>query len=347
VQEIMALIEFAKENPWAFANMVLETSGAYDALGNFANEQIAAIQESFPGMNGDVGQFVKDVANGVIDICNLDTNNLIKADNTKTPTGVLGFIPATSLQPVKAKGKYDLFQFQLRDALYKDNDKLKTLSDSGNTVGVQEYVSMLTAVHELAYNYHDRIASTGNPLGLTYSDDGLGSVYDKLNSVYNTLDDTTNILSSVYPNTTSTTTSGTTKGFSVNSLNSGLTAVANTVGGVTSGLNAATSFVLGETGFSFTAFKTEFNYYANEVLKKNPLWSPTTTKEFNERVNKIKSVMENNIGAIRNNPANATTSEAGSTSNSITTPSMGGFSSVLTGVNSVAKRALDGSWISS
>jgi hypothetical protein len=336
VKKIMALIEFVKENPWAALNMVLENSGAYDALGKLANEQIAAIQESFPGMTGDVGQFVKDVANGLVDICNLDMS-LIKADNTKVPEAVVGFIPATSRQPVEAKGKYDLFQFNLRDALNKDSDKLKKMSDEGDTVGVQEYVSMLTAVHELAYNYHDRIASTGNALGILDPGNDIGEFSNSLGSVYNILGDATNILSSVYPDTASTTatSSGTKKssGFSVDTLNAGLGSVANTIDGVTAGLSSVTSFAMGETGFSITALRNEFNFGAKEMLKKNPFWSKETIAEYNARVNKIKSAMENNVDAIRNNPANAKAS-AGEETTSSSGSSTGGISSLISSASS-------------
>lgn len=336
VKKIMALIEFVKENPWAALNMVLETSGAYDALGKLANEQIAAIQESFPGMTGDVGQFVKDVANGLVDICNLDMS-LIKADNTKVPEAVVGFIPATSRQPVEAKARYDLFQFRLRDALNKDSEKINTMNAAGNVVGVQEYVSMLTAVHELAYNYHDRIASTGNALGLLDPGNDIGEFSGTLGSVYGVLGDATSILSSVYPDTASTTTtsSGTTKssGFSVNTLNAGLGSIANTIDGVTAGLSSVTSFAMGETGFSITALKNEFNFSAKEMLKKNPFWSKETIAEYNARVNKIKSEMENNVDAIRNNPANAKASAAEATTLS-SGPSTSGISSLISSASS-------------
>jgi hypothetical protein len=339
VKKIMALIEFVKENPWAALNMVLENSGTYDALGKLANEQIAAIQESFPGMTGDVGQFVKDVANGLVDICNLDMS-LIKADNTKVPEAVVGFIPATSRQPVEAKGKYDLFQFNLRDALNKDSDKLKKMSDEGDTVGVQEYVSMLTAVHELAYNYHDRIASTGNALGILDPGNDIGEFSNSLGSVYNILGDATNILSSVYPGTASTTatSSGTKKssGFSVDSLNAGLGSIANTIGGVTAGLSSVTSFAMGETGFSITALRNEFNFGAKEMLKKNPFWSKETIAEYNARVNKIKFAMENNVDAIRNNPANAKAS-AGEETTSSSGSSIGGISSLISSASSLIR----------
>jgi hypothetical protein len=339
VKKIMALIEFVKENPWAALNMVLENSGAYDALGKLANEQIAAIQESFPGMTGDVGQFVKDVANGLVDICNLDMS-LIKADNTKVPEAVVGFIPATSRQPVEAKGKYDLFQFNLRDALNKDSDKLKKMSDEGDTVGVQEYVSMLTAVHELAYNYHDRIASTGNALGILDPGNDIGEFSNSLGSVYNILGDATNILSSVYPDTASTTatSSGIKKssGFSVDTLNAGLGSVANTIDGVTAGLSSVTSFAMGETGFSITALRNEFNFGAKEMLKKNPFWSKETIAEYNARVNKIKSAMENNVDAIRNNPAHAKAS-AGEETTSSSGSSIGGISSLISSASSLIR----------
>lgn len=339
VQKILALIEFIKENPWAFVNMVLENTGAYEAIGNYASEQFGALTSQF----GETGQFVKDVANGLVDVCNLDISGnpiatLIKADNTKTPTAITKFIPATSKQPTDAKAKYDFFQFELRDALKKDSSKVKKMSDEGDTVGVQEYVSMLTAVHELAYNYHDRIAETGSGAGI------LGeSASNALSSTYSVLSDVTNILSSVYPNSSTTSTSsGSTKAsaFSVDTLNSGLGSIANTIGGVTAGLNTATSVLSGN--FSLTGIKNEFNYYSKEMLKKNPFWSKETIKEYNARVKKIQSSMENNADAIRNNPANAKATNVSTSSSS-----SGGTSPLFSSITSTASRVLDGSWISS
>lgn len=318
VQKILALIEFIKDNPWAFLNSVLEATGVYDKIGTFANEQVEALKSQFPGITegiSDVAGFVKDVANGLVDICNAvdihgnPISQYIKADNTKVPSAIAGFIPATSRQPSEAKGKYDLFQFRLRDALYKDNDKIAELKNEGNTAGLEEYVSMLTAVHELAYNYHDSVAATGSGSGLLSSS---STTADGLDSVYNILGQATNILSSVVPQTsstaaTSTTTSGSTQRstFSVDSLNSGLTTAANAIGGVASSIGAVGSFLSGETGFSLVALKNEFNYFADNTLAKNPTWSPETVKEYKKRVNKIKYEIENNADAIRNNPANA------------------------------------------
>ena len=330
VQQIMALIEFIKDNPWAFANMVLEATGVYAKLGAIANEQIAALKSSFPGITegiGDVGKFVGDVANGLVDICNAvdgfgnPISSFIKADNTKVPEAIAGFIPATSRQPSEAKGKYDLFQFRLRDALSKDSNKIESFKAEGNTAGLQEYVSMLTAVHELAYNYHDSIAATGSGSGLLSSGNG---VSDNLSSVYNMLEGVTGALSSVYPqqsssaDATTTTTGGSVKSstFSVASLNSGLGAVSNVIGGVTSSLGSVENFLSGETGFSLTALKNEFNYFAKDTLLKNSTWSDSTIKEYNRRLNKIKYEMENNSSAIQNNPANASLSRASGTETS-------------------------------
>lgn len=330
VKKIMALIEFIKDNPWGFLNAVLEASGAYAKLGSLANEKLEELKAAFPNTSaavGDVAGFVKDVANGLVDICNnVDINGnpiatLIKADNTRVPEVVSGFNPPTSRQPIEEKARYDLFQLRLRDALYKDSEKMDAMNAAGNITGVQEYVSMLTAVHELAYNYHDRIASTGYGTGLIDSDGpdspiGFGG---KLNSAYTILGDATSILSSVYPQNTTetpatvTSTSGGKKktAFSIDSLNSGLGAVANTISGVTAGLNSVTSFMSGETGFSLKAFKNEFNYAAKETLRKNPFWSKETISEYNKRVNRIKFEMETNAEAIRNNPANASAASAG------------------------------------
>ena len=348
VQQIMALIEFIKDNPWAFANMVLEATGAYAKLGAIANEQIDALKSQFPGITsgiGDVAGFVKDAANGLVDICNaVDINGnplakYIKADNTKVPEAIVAFIPATSRQPVEAKGKYDLFQFRLREALNKDTDKINTLTAEGDTVGVQEYVSMLTAVHELAYNYHDRIAATGSGSGLL---SGSSTTSDGLDSVYNILSEATGILSSVYPqnsgttNITTTDTSGSKKkaGLSVDTLNSGFNTAANIVSGITSGVGSVGSFLSGETGFSLTGLKNEFNYFAKETLLKNPAWSSETVNEYNKRVNKIKYEMENNSEAIRNNPANAGASAASSVNSASSSSSSG--SSFLNRISSFA-----------
>ena len=273
---------------------------------------------------GDVGGFINDVANGLVGICNnVDINGnpiatMIKADNTKVPEIISGFIPATSRQPVEAKAKYDFFQFQLRDALNKDTNKVKTMSEQGNSLGVQEYVSMLTAVHELAYNYHDRIAETGSPSGLLGS-----SANGKLSGVYDTLSSVTDIFSGAYPQSTSTSSSGSK---STSALNTGLSAITGGLGGVSSSLGAVSSFLSGETNFSLSSLKNEFNYAVNETLKKNPKWSKETIKEYKERANRIKFEMENNSEAIRNNPANA---KAASTSASSSTSALSSLSKTL------------------
>ena len=345
VQKILALIQFVKDNPWAFANMVLEATGVYDKIGTFANEQIEALKSQFPGITegiGDVAGFVKDVANGLVDICNaVDINGnpisqYIKADNTKVPKAIAGFIPATSRQPVEAKAKYDLFQFKLRDALYKDNEKIKKYQDDGDTVGLQEYVSMITAVHELAYNYHDRIASTASPSGLLSINSGDSGFLD---SAYGILSDATSILSSVYPqnaastNITTTNSSGSKKkiGLSVDTLNSGLSTLSGAIDGVTSGLGSVSNFLSGQTGFSLTGLKNEFNYFAKDTLSKNPSWSSETVNEYNKRVNKIKYEMEVGAEAIRNNPANAGVSQGSGVSSTSTSSSPSFLASAFKG----------------
>lgn len=329
VKKILALIEFIKDNPWAFLDQVLKASGAYAAIGSVANEALSSISEQFPGISagvGDVAGFIKDVANGVVDICNnVDINgnpiaNLIKADNTKVPTAILGFDPITIRQPVEAKAKYDLFQFRLRGALYKDGDRIRSMTEDGNLAGVQEYVSMLTAVHELAYNYHDRIASTGSGSGslLDGNASSAGSIFD---STYNVLGSAANILSGVTRQTTTTTSGGSKKTlFSVDSLNSSLSSAANTISGVGAGIGAVGSFLSGENRYSLSAFKNEFNFSARETLNRNQNWSSSTVAEYTERVNRIKYEMENNADVIKNNPANKKVITSGQIQNTTSGP---------------------------
>jgi len=318
VQKIMELIEFVKNNPYAFLDQVLTASGAYKKLGSIANETIANIENTFPNSAstvGDVGQFITDVANGIIDVCEAvdiygnPIANKITADNTAVPTAVRGFIPLTNQQPSAAKTDYEYFQFHLRDALYKDGDKIKSLKDSGNVAELRDYMTMLTAVHELAYNWHDNIASVAAPVGLLSVsqatrlqnvEDILGTASGLLQGIYGT----PNAINSSAPiNTTSASgvrenTSPATAG-----LNAGLTAAANGLRAVSGGVSAIGSFISGETQYSLRLFKNEFNFAVKQQLAKHPYWSASTVKEYNERVQRIHYEMQEGTPAILSNPA--------------------------------------------
>jgi hypothetical protein len=195
---------------------------------------------------------------------------------------------------------------------------------------------MITAVHELAYNYHDRIASTASPSGLLSINSGDSGFLD---SAYGILSDATSILSSVYPqnaastNITTTNSSGSKKkiGLSVDTLNSGLSTLSGAIDGVTSGLGGVSNFLSGQTGFSLTGLKNEFNYFAKDTLSKNPSWSSETVNEYNKRVNKIKYEMEVGAEAIRNNPANAGVSQGTAGSSTSTTASSSFLASAFKG----------------
>jgi hypothetical protein len=313
VQKIMELIEFIKNNPYAFLNQILTATGTYKKLGSIASETVTNIEKTFPDSAsavGNVGQFIVDVANGVIDICEAadlygnPITNKISADNTKVPKPVRGFVPLTNRQPMSAKSDYDYFQFHLRDALYKDNDKIKSLKDSGNTVELRNYVTMLTAVHELAYNWHDKIASTAAPVGLLSA-----SQATNLQNIEDTLVNFGGVLEGIYgqPDTINSSTEISTRslsGVTQNSLiNTGLNAASTGLGALSGALNATGNFLSGETKYSLRLYRNEFNFAVKQQLAKHPYWSAETVKEYNERVQRIQYEMETGTPAIRNNPA--------------------------------------------
>ena len=318
VQKIMELIEFVKNNPYAFLDQVLTASGAYKKLGSIANETIANIENTFPNSAstvGNVGQFIADVANGIIDVCEVvdiygnPMSSRINADNTAVPQGVEGFTPLINRQPTAQKTAYEKFQYRLRTALYKDNEKIRQLNASGDVVGVRDYVSMLTAVHELAYNWHDSIASKSAPVGLLSVsqatglqnvEDILGTASGLLQGIYGTPN---SIKSSSAINTTSA--SGTRENVSpaTTGLNIGLTAAANGLGAISGGLSAIGNFISGETQYSLRLYKNEFNFAVKQQLAKHPYWSADTVKEYNERAQRIQYVMQEGTQAILNNPA--------------------------------------------
>ena len=318
VQRIMELIEFIKNNPYAFLNNVLTATGAYTALGNVASETINKIESSFPDASsavGDVGKFIANVANGVVDICqtlDLYGNPMsarINADNTKVPASIVGFTPLVNRQPTTQKIAYEKFQYRLRTALYKDNEKIKQLNASGDVVGVRNYVSMLAAVHELAYGWHDKIASTSAPVGLLSASQATG-----LQDAENILDTAGGLLQGIYGtpnaiNSSSQITTASASGvkqnapFLTSQLNTGVTAATSGLGVISDALNATGNLLSGETKYSLRVFKNEFNFNVKKQLAKHPYWSNETTKEYNERVQRIQYEMENSTLAILNNPA--------------------------------------------
>jgi hypothetical protein len=315
IQKILDLIKFIKDNPFAFLNMVLEASGAYAAVGQLANDTVASLTNQFPavtGAIGDVGGFVKGVANGAIDICNaLDAagspiSPYVKADNTKSPEAVIGFNPAVFRQPLEAKAKYDQFQLQIRGSLNKDNDKLNTLRNEGDEIGLYEYASMLTSVHELAYNYHDQVASRGGGTGLMTGNSLSSSGLDS-DSLYDMLGEAAGTIAALTPAGSSSTNSG---------LSSSINAASNAIGGVTAGASAVGNFLVGGNIASLAGLKSAFNFAVKDTLTKNPTWSSETINDYNKRVNAIKGDIESNADAIQNNPANLTLTPAAQISSS-------------------------------
>jgi len=315
-KRILELVEFIKNNPWAFLDQVLVASGTYQKLGSIATETISEIQNTFPELSdsvGDVGQFIADVANGVIDVCQaLDIygnpiSNRISVDNTRVPRGVVGFVPLTNNQPTRQKASYEKFQYRLKDALYKDNARIQRLQTEGNITELRNYVTMLTAVHELAYNWHDSIASYAAPLGLLNS-----SQATDLQNTENTLNILNGALQSIYDTGTSSgaqTTTSSSSGTAVSSsqltgqLNDGFTSVANSLGVVSGALGGVDSFLSGQTLYSLRILSNEYNTAVEKQREKHPYWSDEILKEYNERVQRIRFEMQNSTSAILNNPA--------------------------------------------
>ena len=332
VQKILALIEFIKNNPYAFLNSVLEASGAYAAVGQLANDAVASLTTQFPavtGAIGDVGGFVKGIADGAIDLCNaLDAagnpiSQFVKADNTKSPEPVIGFNPAVFRQPLEAKAKYDQFQLQIRGSLNKDNDKLNALRNEGNEVGLYEYAAMLTSVHELAYNYHDQVASRGGGTGLmtgnSLSSGGLDS-----DSLYDMLGEAAGTIAALTPAGSSSTNSG---------LSSSINAASNAIGGVTTGASAVGNFLAGGNIASLAGLKSAFNFSVKDTLTKNPTWSSETVNDYTKRVNAIKGDIESNADVIQNNPANLTLTPASQISSSSSSSLSSSSSSLTAGLS--------------
>lgn len=323
IQKILQLIEMIRKNPLGFLDSVLAASGAYTAIGNKFNSAVSSIKDQFPdaaGAVGDVGEFAKGIYNKSIDFCKATDkfgnplSSFVKTDITKVPAMVAGFLPATVRIPVEQKTGYDYFMFQIKHALEKDNDVIKKLQDSGNEVALREYITMITAVNELAYNYHDKIAATANPKGLldiSYNMDSgrsekLDNIMGQVGAV-SSLVGSLNSLSTAAPATTPSPGSANASalGF-VSSLNTGLTTISGGLDTVTSSLATTRNYATGNA-FSIAPFKSEFNIAVKETLAKNPTWSASTVKEFNLRVNRIKFEIQAGVDSIRNNPAFART----------------------------------------
>jgi hypothetical protein len=168
---------------------------------------------------------------------------------------------------------------------------------------------MLTAVHELAYNWHDNIASTAAPVGLLSVSQATG-----LQNVEDILGTASGLLQGIYgtPNAINSSASiNTTSAFGTREntppatagLNAGLTAAANGLAAVSGGVSAIGSFISGETQYSLRLFKNEFNFAVKQQLAKHPYWSASTVKEYNERVQRMQYVMQEGTPAILSNPA--------------------------------------------
>jgi hypothetical protein len=296
VQKLMELIQFVKDNPWAFANAVLESSGAYAKTGAFVGDQLEKLQAAFPEAN-NIGQTIKDVAAGVVNVCNLvDTNSgpvarLIKADTRLAPELIPGFNPPVYRQPTVQKTEYDYMLFRLSEPLFKDNEKIQSLKAAGDEAGLRDYITMLGAVHELAYNYHDDIASTAAPVGLLSS-----SAATSLDETYNNINNVNGILQGIYGapsgdvlQSTTTSTAGT---------------VTNAVlSGFDRGVNIASAALTGNVKEALLAFSSKYDYSVKATLENHPYWRPETIKEFTDRTNSIRNELKSGTQAIRSNPA--------------------------------------------
>jgi hypothetical protein len=341
IQKILELIEMIRKNPLGFLDAVLAASGAYTAIGNTFNSAVSSIKEQFPDASaavGDVAEFTKGVYTKAVDFCKATDNfgnplsNIVKADITKVPAMVAGFLPANTRMPVQQKIGYDYFMFQIKEALEKDNDVIKKFQDSKDEVALREYITMITAVNELAYNYHDKIAATANPKGLLdipyNAESGRSETLDEIIGTVSGVSSLVGSLNSLNSSTATTTPSNnnssgsasnnSSKGI-ISSLNTGLTSIAGGIDTVTSAIGVATNYLTG-SAFSIAPFKSEFNTAVKETLAKNPTWSAATVKEFNRRVNRIKFEIESGADSIRNNPAFARTASISTDATTTTAP---------------------------
>ena len=163
VQKIADTIKKVKDSPETLLDAVIKKSGLPG--------EIAKLKAQFPFADIDA---LLDKGNAICNAPNFDLlGNLlgpkITADPTKTAKPVVKFTPPQITFDNERKGNYDNFMFQLKDLLTKDNTKIDYLSKN-NPSGVSEYISMITAINEIAHGQHDAIAkSNGAPAGVTSS----------------------------------------------------------------------------------------------------------------------------------------------------------------------------------
>jgi hypothetical protein len=149
VKGVSDTITKIKENPQGLIDSVIKASGA--------PAEIAKLKAKFPTADID-GLLAKGAA-----IC--DSLGKIVADPTKTAKPVVKFTPPQISFDSDRKGNYDNFLFQLRDGLAKDSTKIDFLSKN-NPAGVGEYISMISAINEIAHKHHDIIAKTAGISGV-------------------------------------------------------------------------------------------------------------------------------------------------------------------------------------
>lgn len=163
VQKISDKITEIKENPETLLDSVIKKSGLPG--------EIDKLKSKFPFADIDA---LLDKGNAICNSANFDIlGNLlgpkIMADPTKTAQPVVKFTPPQITFDNERKGNYDNFMFQLKDVLTKDNTKIEYLAKN-NPAGVNEYISMITAINEIAHSQHDSIAkATGTPTGVATS----------------------------------------------------------------------------------------------------------------------------------------------------------------------------------
>jgi len=161
VQAIIIMIQNIRNNPLGFLDSVLASTGVYATV----NDQIHALESQFPAIPGGVAAVLNDIDN----VCNkqdysifgLPSPGRLKSDPTQFPTALTPTpMPRFDQTSNIAKNNYDAFLNRLNDAMGKDTPKMKYLSESGNTVALSNYNSMLTSVTILIHSYHDDIKVT-------------------------------------------------------------------------------------------------------------------------------------------------------------------------------------------
>lgn len=344
VQEVLALIEEIKKNPLTFLDAVLEGSGVYDKIGDAIDNTVSNISKNFPGV-GNALSIANNAVNGLVDFCeteNFDSlGNIIpkstKADPLKKPEDVKGFTPASLRQPIEQKLDYDAFLYEIRDITAKDQSKIDELSKLTDKTRLNEYLSMITTVNELAYKFHDSVAAKATAKGLldvaVVSSGGSSGGSAKLDSIISSLGGTLNTANSFVElgggNTVPTNST-------TNSMNSTLGGIASSLDGVTGSIGSVATFASG--GSTFTELVSDFtaglsqaansvsissdvsmiNFEIKKALERNPKWSPSTVTEFKSKMNKVKDCISSNKNAILNNPLfakNASTESLPASSN--------------------------------